>query len=197
MGAGAYFKDLTPWAAALLAREPWLTETFVCWARFDRMITPALRNLPQEEQRTLKARVTKAVGDAGSEARSKQKHTRPADVARVRPFLSQLKSEWDRPGLDIDKAGPRVVAKLRDHPSARAILGGTEIGDDLGYGRARLISLGEVQTLFVDLSEVAPRYIQYSDVDSSIMFEAIVDYYDQAARAGHAMLVWGISKSAA
>src|SRR5579863_7993210 len=66
--------------------------------------------------------------------------------------------------LDIDKAWHGIHFLLTgeawggEPPAALAILGGTEIGEDIGYGPARYLSVEEVRTVAATLA-ATPRNV--------------------------------------
>jgi hypothetical protein len=93
-------------------------------------------------------------------------------------------------------------------PIGNAILGGTEIGDDVGYGPARFLTPEQVRDVAralteVTLEDLADRF----DVDLMLAvniygceeeelewvhyyFSNLVRYYDDAATKGNAMLLY-------
>ena len=93
-------------------------------------------------------------------------------------------------------------------PLGNAILGGTAIGPDLGYGPARFLTPRQVSDVAealtgVDAAELARRYpaaidradiYTYSDIDKDddylFHFRALVAYYVDAARNDNGMLLY-------
>jgi hypothetical protein len=122
----------------------------------------------------------------------------------------------DYQGIDIDKAWHGIHFLLTasvwegEPPLAWAILGGTEIGPDVGYGPARYLLSEQVREVAQALREL-PRATVETRFDPAQMEEAeiypgiwdegkdaleylmsyydeVVQYYQQAAEKGQAML---------
>jgi hypothetical protein len=97
-------------------------------------------------------------------------------------------------------------------PLGEAVLGGDEVGDDVGYGPARILSPDRVQAVAAALSAIsrdelrrrfrpdeltrAEIYPRVWDEPEDDLFDEIFDYFDQmkqcyaaAARDGHGMLL--------
>lgn len=99
-----------------------------------------------------------------------------------------------------------------EDPTAKAVLGGTEIGDDLGYGPARYLTVAEVQEVAdairpIDREELARRFnaramaeadiyaFQPEDAEAELeyftsYYEELKRYYEDAAKNGKAMLLF-------
>lgn len=122
----------------------------------------------------------------------------------------------NNPGIDIDKAWHGIHFLLTgsvwegDPPLAWTILGGTEIGPDFGYGPVRYLLPEQVNEVAKALSEV-PRATLGARFDPAKMkaekiysgtwddgeadreyllcyYDEVVQYYQQAAEKGQAML---------
>jgi hypothetical protein len=103
--------------------------------------------------------------------------------------------------IDIDKAWEHLEPALRtlsppnDGDASGAIGGGTEIGDDVGYGPARCLEPREVQDLAAALSRIdgdALLAAQASEVREYVAehFSKLKGYFADAASRGAAMLLW-------
>jgi hypothetical protein len=119
------------------------------------------------------------------------------------------------PGLSLDKSWHVLHFLLTGQideapaPLGLAILGGTEIGSDVGHGPARYLTPGQVADVATALSattitdlerrfeSVAAHskdlYACRDQMDAALAAEALPrlrHYYDEAVRLGHAMILW-------
>lgn len=119
--------------------------------------------------------------------------------------------------IDVDKAWHGIHYLLAGDvwggkfPLANAVLGGTEIGDDVGYGPARYLTADEVKAVADALMEITPDVLRSKYVASALAkneiypeiwddpaddavgyltswYEILRDYYIEAAAKGNAML---------
>ena len=132
----------------------------------------------------------------------------------IESFLYPEDDEHEN-GIDIDKAWHGVHFLLSgdawggEAPLADAILGGTEIGDDAGYGPAKYLTTEEVRAVAAALRELSASALgakyDASDLTRNEIYPAIWDepdslnyllaayesvrsYYEEAAAKGNAML---------
>lgn len=137
------------------------------------------------------------------------------DDDQIAEYLFPAEEQDD--DLDIDKAWHAIhfvltgSAEPCSGPLGSAVLGGTPIGPDLGYGAARWLTVGEVKEVseaLPDPSELQARFdraaLGRADVYPQIWDEEdgeLVDYvvsnyaamrdaYRLAARRAQAMLIW-------
>ena len=139
-----------------------------------------------------------------------------ADPSRTEALIYPDDEEHEN-SIDVDKAWHGIHYLLTgdswggEPPLANAVLGGTEIGDDFGYGPARYLTADEVHAVAVALKDITPdafrvRYVPaeltkneiypeiWSDPDDDAVgylttwYETLRDYYIDAAARGHAML---------
>ena len=123
------------------------------------------------------------------------------------------------PGLDVDKAWHGIHYLLTgdawggEAPLANVVLGGKEVGDDVGYGPARYLTVDEVRVAVDALKDITPddlrsRYVAsdlseneiYPDIwddpgDDAVgylvsYYGALRDYYIAAAESSNAMLIY-------
>jgi Domain of unknown function (DUF1877) len=117
--------------------------------------------------------------------------------------------------LELDKSWHTLhyllagSAEASDSALGRAILGGKEIGPDLGYGPARLLTAPEVQEVASALAQVSPEDLtQRFDLDKMIAceiyacrdegeldlaheyFERLKPFYAESAARGSAILLY-------
>ncbi len=117
--------------------------------------------------------------------------------------------------IDVDKAWQGIHFLLTgdpwagDAPLGDVVLGGTEFGEDVGYGPARYITADDVKAVAVALTEITPAQLaagydstglQKNDVYPGIWdeldaveylssyYEVLRNYYLDAAANGNAML---------
>ena len=140
-----------------------------------------------------------------------------ADPSNVYDFLYPDGDERDGT-VDVDKAWHGVHFLLTgeawggEPPLADAVLGGTEIGDDNGYGPARYLTAEEVRAVAAVLADLPPaafrarfdaaelvRHEIYPDIwkelDDAVGYvaagyETIRDFYADAAGRGSAALIY-------
>jgi hypothetical protein len=120
--------------------------------------------------------------------------------------------------LDIDKSWHAIHFLLNndawdgDYPLHNAVLGGTEIGEDLGYGAAHYLTPEEVQETSNALSQISEqRFLSRFDADKLNKAEIypqgwrgdkqeveylrgnfldLVGFFKEAANADEAMVIW-------
>ena len=140
-----------------------------------------------------------------------------ADTDSVETFLDGDDDDDVAPGtrLDVDKAWHGIHFLLTgsawegEPPLSMAVLGGTEIGEDCGYGPARYLTTEEVKAVSAALQEISPDDLierqspaamraaeLYSSDGSPDDLEYIQTYYDslrqfyfEAACRGDAVLL--------
>ena len=152
----------------------------------------------------------------------------PAEAAQVvqldeETFVDWLEARTDEDDtsgdvLDLDKQWHVVHAVLTgtawdtDGPCGRAVLGGSEFGNDLGYGPARFLAAAEVAEVADELDNVAAAGFDEA-IDAEVLAELDVypsgipwdepeerrylvesceelrAFYRRAATAGHAMVI--------
>ena len=139
-----------------------------------------------------------------------------ADPSSVVSFIYPEDEERED-NIDIDKAWHGIHYLLaRDAwggtlPLANVVLGGTEIGDDVGYGPAKYLTADEVKAAADALMEITPDVLRSIYVASALSnneiypeiwddpaddavgylaswYETLRDYYIEAAAKGSAML---------
>ncbi len=136
-----------------------------------------------------------------------------ADPSQVESFIYPGGEESDA-GIDVDKAWQGLHFLLTGDPwggagpLAQVVLGGVEIGEDVGYGPARYITADEVRAAAAALGDLssesfASRYdraaLQANNIYPDIwdedgleylaaFFDELRDYFMDAAEKGNAML---------
>lgn len=139
-----------------------------------------------------------------------------ADPSSVQSFIYPEGEEGEN-SIDVDKAWHGIHYLLvgdswgGEPPLANVVLGGTEIGDDFGYGPARYLTADEVCAAANALKDISPdvlrsRYVAselakneiYPEIwddpdDDSVeylasWYQTLRDYYLDAAAKNNAML---------
>jgi len=138
-----------------------------------------------------------------------------ADPSGVEAFIDPDDDEHEN-CIDIDKAWHGIHFLLANDPwggeppLANAVLGGTEIGDDVGYGPARYLNPDEVRAVADTLKQITSqdfrnRYDARKLLDNEIYpqiwhddddavgylvaaYDSLRTYYLDAAAKGNAML---------
>jgi len=139
-----------------------------------------------------------------------------AEPSGVEGFIYPDDEEHEN-NIDVDKAWQGIHFLLAgdpwggEPPLANVVLGGTEIGDDVGYGPARYLTVDEVESAARALKDITPerfrtRYFAaelsknevypdiWDDADDdavgylSTWYETLRDYFIDAANNGNAML---------
>jgi hypothetical protein len=129
--------------------------------------------------------------DAALELWQKRKHD---EFAVVQPSLERLRSEWQLPGLDLDKAWRGVLYELdRCSPEVadvgiRSLSSGITLGPDLGYGPAEYHDSKVVAYLASALPDAVAENEGAGGTFSREM-AYLQDYYVDAAQRGYAMLL--------
>ena len=135
----------------------------------------------------------------------------------IKDFLYQKDDSTPNDQIDIDKAWAGIHFLLTGSnseggkpPLAHVIIGGTDIGDDVGYGPARYIEAEEVKQIydaFRDISEdelkgrfdpekmkeskIYPFENSCTDEDLAYLlenFRSLKDFYRKTVEQGNAML---------
>lgn len=141
------------------------------------------------------------------------------DPSRISPLLYPEDPKIQTGAKDVDKAWQGIHFLLSGDPLkgegtlALAVLGGPEIGDDVGYGPARFLTPSQVSAVNEALSKITqdefrsrfnPAALQKADIYPPEVwetgedafeflwenFEIMKDYYNDAAQKGNAMLIY-------
>ena len=176
MGATAYVKSISPQVLAILVEAPSLIEPFVC------CYPPSV---PQDFPEEMRVQFLSSSGI--------QEH-----LMGMREWLKDespehagmLLSEASEPHVYLDKVWHQLQEYIRDagaaSSAATCILGGQEIGPDLGYGRARLLLPAEVVVCTDDLLEIDGTGLPSEEL--RVLFAQLQGYYREASEHGRAIL---------
>lgn len=139
-----------------------------------------------------------------------------ADPSTVEAFIFPEDEEHEN-SIDVDKAWHGIHYLLAgdswggEPPLGNVVLGGTEIGDDVGYGPPRYLTADEVQAAAEALKPITPQMFRarydasklsmndiypqiWDDADDDAAgyltnwFETLREYFFDAATKGHAMI---------
>jgi hypothetical protein len=139
-----------------------------------------------------------------------------ADPSSVESFIYPDDDEHED-AIDVDKAWHGIHFLLTrdawggEPPLANVVLGGTEIGEDVGYGPVKFLTADEVRAAAAALQGITPdafrsRYVAseltankiypeiWDDADDDVAgyltdyYATLRDYFLDAASKGHAMM---------
>lgn len=142
-----------------------------------------------------------------------------ADPARVTAYLNDEDEAYEERTFDVDKAWHGIHFLLTGQPWGGkeplgwAVLGGEAIGEDVGYGPARLLMPEQVADVAGALAAIdeaqfrsrfAPEAMGKADIYPDIWmrdgqealdyiahyYVRLVDFYSKAAARGDGMLLW-------
>jgi hypothetical protein len=197
MSMTVHYKHVSPRLLALFEREPGLVEPFtIITETYDQGAPEAAaikEHMSAEERELLK--------EIANDMREQIKEISPKNAEKI---FAEAKS----PGLSLYKYFENVQfhisGEITDHGTSlisQAVTGGENIGNDGPYGPAAFLSPEEVRDVAAMLSEISEEdfLTKYSanewDEQTTRFaldyFKVFVAYYADAAKASHAMLVWG------
>lgn len=137
----------------------------------------------------------------GRQMRDEVKRLSPGNAERI---LNEVKEKGFSLGKMFEVVQFHIAGEITNRGTtivSRAVTGGDDIGDDLGYGPATFLtreSVAEAAWHLLQISDsdfltrFAPRQWDKGVTQEALpYFKEFVSYYDEAAHASHAMLVWG------
>jgi len=144
-----------------------------------------------------------------------------SDPSLIEEYLYPNDGDDEAPdSMDVDKCWHAIHYLLTgqplggDEPYSLAVLGGEDLGEDLGYGPARFLTPEQVEdvaatlrTVGVDelanryapeemeLAEIYPGVIWVKDSENALEYvlenyERLVEFYSAAAERGDGMILW-------
>lgn len=199
MGMVGYFKRIPETLLAALKEDPSAIESMVV---ADVSGIPAIT---EEMLKTMPPEIAKSMADM-----MKVLDEQKAGVA------GRIPSGGDIPALSVDKEWHAIHYLLTGDSEggegvlAMVVLGGKEIGEDLGYGPARYLTASEVREAYRALAEISREELEHrfdpTDMTNRNIypghweneyfeglrqaFDDLVSYYRDAASEGHAMLIY-------
>jgi len=163
----------------------------------------------------LRVKMMHALQDAGAKIPAELLKTMPPGERPAQPAPDEEPADAHEEGLLLDKSWHALHYLLTGHaeeappPLGDAILGGTELGEGLGYGPARFLTPEEVGATSAALNKVsaedlARRFDLPTMIAAEIYacrderdlrlaqeyFSELVRYYSDAATRGNAMLLY-------
>ena len=154
MGMYGFVRPIQLETAKILAQHPILVSCGILSNVTNSVSMPGMDQMPPEMQ--LKGRYGVAQPE---DPLADLRETNPEAYSKAEPFLPQIRAEFSVPGLDLGKEWHAIhyvlsgVKEPDDRPISWAVLGGKEIGDDLGYGPARLLDPTAVQQVATALEQ--------------------------------------------
>jgi hypothetical protein len=213
MGMRGHLRQITLAELEQLQRDPQGTEAFVrgkAQPDYGKMLAV----LQSTQKIALDARASGALTDPAERERIRALIFKELDGAGVDVGLGANESASED-GLNLEKSWHVLhylltgKAESVPPPLGNAILGGQEIGKDLGYGPARFLTPQQVREVATALASISRDDLSkrfdlkammrakiYPVRDKSELeltqeyFEQLARYYANAAKSGNAMLLW-------
>jgi hypothetical protein len=144
-----------------------------------------------------------------------------SDTSLIEEYLYPSDGENEPPNaIDVDKCWHAIHYLLTgqalggDEPYSLAVLGGEDLGEDLGYGPARFLTPEQVEDVAatlrtvgvndlaaryapeeMELAEIYPGVIWVKDSDNALEYvlenyERLVEFYSAAAQRGDGVIIW-------
>jgi len=114
---------------------------------------------------------------------------------RIQPHLERVLAEWEQLPLDLEKNWRWLESEVRSCTVKGVVLdpgflkGGASLGPDIGYGPVRYYTPAETLEIADGLDAKMVLVCEIIDAEAVPLLEATVNYYVEAANAGHAMLL--------
>ena len=125
----------------------------------------------------------------------------PKDARRI---LDEAKSDGFSLYKYFENVQFHISGEITDHGTtllSQAVTGGENIGYDMGYGPATFLCKEDVEQVAKALSKISEKEFltkhspdEWDETTTQYAldyFKEFVSYYNEAAKAGHAMLIWG------
>ena len=164
-----YARRITPEEASALERKPASIKKLLRGGYdMKAMIRDQIRGQASPQRAAMEAAFarTQQISD---ELRRSDRRGGPATLEEIRKITQPLREAGgfgeDSNVLELDKSWHTLhfllagSAEPTDSPLGRAVLGGKEIGPDLGYGPARLLNASEVREVASALAAVSPEHL--------------------------------------
>lgn len=193
MGMTVHYKHISPWLLALLAEHPELVTPFT--------VVSSSWSLDASDPDRLKM---KRLGknDVNKEMRAEIRDISPKHARKI---LAEAESDGFTLYKYFGNVQFHISGEITDHGTtllSQAVTGGEDIGNDVWpYGTATFLGKEDVESVAKKLSKISEHEFltKYSPDDwdeettqyALVYFKGFVCYYNEAAEAGHAMLVWG------
>ena len=196
MSMTVHYKHISPWLLDLFGQEPQLVEPFTC-ASFSRSREPGIPN----DSKRKRSEESDFLDGIIEDMREQIRNISPKNAPKI---LNELKSDGFSLGKYFENVQFHIAGEITDHGTtllSQAVTGGEDIGNDGPYGSATFLNKEDVREVAKALSEISENEFltKYSPDDwdeqttlyALDYFKEFVPYYNEAAKAGHAMLVWG------
>lgn len=210
MGMEVHYKHISPWLLGLLARQPELVEPFTCHSlsRSREPGIPSRKTLRKNMLADTPGRSKKkewegfeVLDQIDKDMRDQIRAISPENAPKI---LNEAKSDGFSLGKYFQNVQFHISGETTDHGTSllsRAVTGGKDIGNDVWpYGPATYLSRGDVSKVAKALSKIsdddfmnrhpAEDWDKKTTEYALFYFKEFVPYYNEAAKARHAMLVW-------
>jgi hypothetical protein len=211
MGMRGHVRSITPSQLKEFQRNPKTVHTAV-HGKAKANAAKIKDALARAQEIAMKARASGRMGDP-----AEQEKARALILKELQGGGINLQGGSDENGLNLEKSWHVLhylltgKAEEAPPPLGNAILGGTEIGGDLGYGPARFLTALQVREVAAALASIsaddlAKRFNLEAMISAQIYpvrdegelelaqdyFQQLSHYYADAAAAGNAMLLYVI-----
>jgi len=213
MGMRGHLRQITPTELVGLQRNPESVKELVR-GKAPEDLGAMLAVLQRTQKIALEARAAGVLNDPAERERVRARTFKELDNAGVNVAGGAEGSSTEN-GLNLEKSWHVLhylltgKAKEAPPPLGNAILGGQEIGGDLGYGPARFLTAQQVREVAIALGAISKDELRerfdlkamiaaniYPVRDKSELrlaqdyFEELSRYYAEAAEGRNAMLLW-------
>lgn len=209
MSMTVHYKHVSPWLLTLLAEQPELVEPFTVISRTWEPGAPDQTTIREDSIVGLPNRLKKKrldeielCNETVEDMREQIKNLSPKNARRI---LDEAKPDGFSLGKYFENVQFHISGEIADHGTSllsRAVTGGENIGNETWpYGPATFLGMEDVEKVASRLLKISDNEFltKYSPDDwdkqtteyALVYFKEFVSYYTEAAKAGHAMLVWG------
>jgi hypothetical protein len=197
MGMTVHYKHITHWLLSLLAQQPELVEPFTA-------LSSSCSRDPGDPNR-LKRKRKKEFDVVNEIEEAMREEIRNISPNYAQKILEEAKSDGFTLYKYFENVQFHISGEIADHGAtllSQAVTGGENIGNDVWpYGPATFLSKEDVRKVAKELSTISEHEFltkhSPDDWDEETTqyaldyFKGFVFYYNEALKAGHAMLVWG------
>lgn len=210
MGMVCYLKSVSPWLFGKIRDNPSIMEAIASGSFTE------LPEISREMLDRMPAQAAEQVKKSMELVRSTRRKRLDELRERFGQEFERIREEMKQPPLSLEKEWHTIHYMLTGGPVTdgsalgQAVLGGTEIGGDLGFGPARALDPGKVVEVSSELCRLSrdeflerfdPESMQSANIYPGIwddeyeecaceLFEQLEGYYREASDRGKAMLLY-------
>lgn len=200
MSMTVHYKHISPWLLELFAQEPELVEPFT-GVSLSQSLDPGASDSLKKKRRKDSDAFLDEMDDAMKEV------IRSISAKHAPKILEEAKSNGFTLYKYFENVQFHISGEITDRGTtllSQAVTGDQNIGNDVWpYGSATFLRPEDVEKVAKMLSKISEHQFstKYSPAEwqwdkkttqyALVYFKGFVSYYTEAAKAGHAMLVWG------